>query len=291
MFKYFLLILLLISSIIHPIIIQNSTIYIFNIWIKSYLPSVFLVLVITDIISKSKYIDNLLKNINNKILYKAYYISLISGIISGSNILKNINSNDKKINTFYLIKISTLNASFVLVYSTKYVSNSFILLIILLLNIIFNNLYLKLKNKEKNNIIYNQNIINSNNESFIQTLLKSIEINFINLIKMLGIMIFIKSTIDILMYYTNLINNLNIKNVIYLFISLIDIINGLEIININFNNNIFLYTFIISFMGISIHLQSILLFNRDINYFYYLIYNILKSIFISTIITLIYMIL
>lgn len=284
MFYILTLLFIFLLFLFNPIVCRNATSSSFHLWLYNYVPSVFIYLILTDLITESKFFNKIINNIvknNHPYFIKSFIISLISGIIPASNNLQKVSS-EPKYTLFYILSCNILNPAFILIYANIYLKNSWICLGILLLNILFNSiLFFFILKKDKSVII--QEDINEEEKSFLPSLLNSLEKNFLNLVKLLGVIIFVTLFSELLITYSTKIPYL--KYPIIILASNLEIIHGLELISNHFTGLLknILSIFSLSFLGFSIHIQSIFLIKKNISYFPIFIYNFFKALIITLI--------
>ena len=282
MIELLFIILLFLILLINPQICKNATFNSFHLWIESYLPNIFIYLVLSDLILNSKHFIKFLNHYKkNTIDDKSYFISLVAGIIPAASVLKETENNQSH-NFCQIIRIAVLNPAFILIYANIFVENSIILMLILLMNLIFNAISFRLFN---NNKIIPKLITENKSSGFTFQMLKSIEKNFLNVFKILGIMLFVNIIVELILFLNQTLELLPNK-IIYFVCANLEIINGLNLLNSVYGGieKILSITFAISFLGFSIHLQSLFLFDKKLKYFPFFCYNLIKSIIITLII-------
>ena len=287
---FFIICIFLLSNSLEII---NSIRSSYIICINNLFPSIFTFLLISNIVMEYNFIDKfniLFKPLMNK-LFKVnehcsfiFIMSMISGSPSSAKYIKYIYEK-KLINDYDVIKclnfcqfvnpifiIGTIGElllknrklSFIILIS-HYLSN-------IIMGIINRNKFpfIKIKTKENNNINYN----------FMSILSKSIKDTINTLLLILGVIT------TCLIITTLIFNNINVDNVLIDFIKgLFEITQGINFINqrnINQNIKTILYSFLVSFGGISIHLQTLsILENKKIRYIPYLKSRLISAILSS----------
>lgn len=297
--KIIILILIICLSIIllNPQDIYTAFTSSLKVCIFNLFPSLFPFLVISNLMTNYGFIDicNYYgKTIMNKIFkvnssgFYVLFLSLISGSPSNAKYIKQlidnklIDSNDAKnllnfthyVNPLFIIggiglKLLKSQKLGIIILISHYVSG-------LITGILLRNNY---------NPIKYQNVLVSNN-SFMNNLTKSIKdtINTLSLIFGIITSCFILSTIIS-----------NITNVSQVFIGLIEITSGINYIaltNINTFYKTIIITFLISFGGLSIHMQVLSILNKEkIRYLPYFLSRIIHALIASLIVTILYLLL
>lgn len=283
-------ILFLIEFIINRTLIFDTVGFSLNIWINSIFPSLFPFFIISDILNSYNiinYIPNIIKNIFKKLFNISdnalfiFFISMLSGFPSNARNIK-ILYKENKISIseaeHLLFFTHFSNPMFILgALVVIFLNNKSLGLLILLShyipNFIIAILLRKYNNPKHNYIINNSN--NCNNFGIIFT--KSIKSSIDSLLLICGTLtvFLIISTIIINTLKLNTINNLLIK-------SILEITSGLkEMSTINFNNStlVILSSCILSFGGLSVHMQVINeLTDTDISYKNFFIGRIFQTI-------------
>ena len=294
------IIYLLIFTFITIIILINSFEIIesirlsFSICINNLFPSLIPFMLLSNILIKYNFIDDLsdiFKNLMtkffkvNKNCSFAFIMSILSGTPSNSKYLKDLLDNnlisiDDCCNCLKFCHFT--NPIFILgTIGSTFLNNKKMGLIILFSHYI-SNFIIGFFNK-KSKIILNKNIQKDNiNNNFISILKDSIKNTLDTLFLILGI-------ITTCLILTCLIGNLfNIPNNFKYLYGLIEITQGLNylsITNLNIKIKTIISSFLISFGGFCIHMQVFsILDNKKIRYFPYLISRIIHAI-ISSIIT------
>ncbi len=273
----FFFILIFIKKEIMYYTIYNTTL----IWFKNIVPNLLPMFIITSFIVSSNLIYNIcnifgkpFKYLFNTSIYGffVFILSLFTGSPSNSKYIKdlldnNLISNKEKdklllfTNNFNPLLILSL-----LSFLGKSISNK------ILLTIILSNIIVGLINRNKENILINNNYKVKNID--ISNIIKS---TMDTLFMILGTLIFFNIIINLLP-----INNLVIKNIFNGFLEITTALTNLKTINISNNIKTYLSLIYLSFGGLSIHMQikSIL---PNMNYLEFIKSRIL-TIFISLLI-------
>lgn len=286
---------LFILLLINPTLTIEETLKGYNIWINNIFSTLFFFFIITDLLINYGVIDilnELLKNIINKLFHikkdMSYVIilSIFTGSPSNSKYIKDLLDNKKiSINDSEYLLTFTHSTSilFILGTITKLLNNKKIPILILI-SIILSNFIIgfiirpKQKYKyERINIKKTINEISLKNKNFINIITSSILNNFNTLILILGIIIMFlifNRTISIIFNFNDLVSSI-LSGLIEMTQGVIKISN----LSINLSIKASLITSIISFGGLSIHMQTFsILSNYKIKYKYYLISRIVQSI-------------
>ena len=291
----------LIELILNRNLIFDTVGFSLNIWITSILPSLFPFFILSDILNSYNiiyYIPKIIKNIFKKTLNISdnalfvFFISMLSGFPSNARNIKILYKENKitKNESEHLLFFTHFsNPMFILgTLVTIFLNNKSLGLIILLSHYLPNfiiGFLLKKYNNPKNNYSTNNN---KNNPNFGIIFTRSIKNSIDSLLLILG-------TLTIfLIISTIIINLLNLNNINSLLIkSILELTSGLkELSTINFNNKllVILSSCILSFGGLSVHMQVINeLTDTDIsykNFFIGRIFQTILSLIISYIITL-----
>jgi len=290
----------LIEIILNRNLVFDTVGFSLNIWITSIIPSLFPFFVISDILNNYNAINYIPKFIKN-IFKKLFNVSDNSLFIFFISMLSGFPSNARNIKILYKDNKITKEESEHLLFFTHFSNPLFILgtLVVIFLNnkslgipILIShylpNFIIAFLLRKYNNPVNNYNTNNKNNPKFGITFTKSIKSSIDSLLLILGTLsvFLIISTIIINLFKLNTINSLLIK-------SILELTSGLkELSMINFNNNILviLSSCILSFGGLSVHMQVINeLTDTDISYRNFFIGRIFQttlSLIISYIITL-----
>lgn len=301
--KYSNLIIILLSFITLILIILNKNlisktiITSFDIWFNTLVPSMFPMFILSDILINynfTEYIPPKIINTLSKILgisNNAVLIILLS-IISGfpTNAINISNALDNNIITkeeaeHILLFNHFANPLFILQTVGIFYLNNNKYGIIILLSHILSNIIIAILFKHKNHYPSN-NYISKNNKSqnFIIVLTNGVK-------KTINSLLMISGTITLFLILSTLITNtLNLNNYLSILIQgILEMtmsIANLSILNINPLTKVMLSTMIISFGGLSIHLQVITSLDNKIKYKNYFIGRIYQVI-ISSILTII----
>lgn len=262
----FILLLYLFYFLFNQDLITNIILDATKIWYFNLLPILFPSFILADLLINNKLFNNILNKAYryfNKILSINYPISLLIIIISyifGSPLSTKIINDSYNNNKLSLseannlcIVYSHLSLPFVIAIANIFNFNIYKYLII---TIILDFILFKILNKKENNI----NIaITNNTEKTINIFLKSINKNILIILSILGIIISFRIIAIIL------------PSNIY---PIIEILGGIYSIN---TTSIPYIIFLISFMGLSVHMQIYFCFNY-IKYYKFLLIRITYSI-------------
>ena len=284
---YILLFVFLVVSILYNYIdITESIKLSFNICFNNLFPTLIPFMLLSNIFIKYNFIEYICSTIGNIVskLFKvnrycsfAIILSIFTGTPSNAKYLKDLYNNNLIDNdditkcikfchfTNPIFVLSTIGITFL---NSKKVG------IIILISHVLGSIILGVFNK-KNIIIPNSKSINRNN-SFIKVLNTSIIDTTNNLILILGVITFC-------LVLSTLINSILNINYDYKFIfGILEITQGLKHLSLSSFNILFkaiISTFLISFGGISIHMQVFsILDNKKIRYMPYLISRIIHGI-------------
>lgn len=294
-------IFLLIEFLINRKLIFDTVGYSLNIWITSIFPSLFPFFVISDILNSYNvvnYIPKIIKNIFKKLFNISdnslfiFFISMLSGFPSNARNIKTLYKENKisKDEAEHLLFFTHFsNPMFILGTLIVIFLNNKNLGLLILLSHYIPNFILGILLRKYNNPKNNYNINNDNNcNNFGIIFTKSIKSSIDSLLLISGTLtvFLIISTIIINILNLNPINSLLIK-------SILEITSGLkEMSTINFNNStlVIMSSCILSFGGLSVHMQVINeLTETDIkykNFFFGRIFQTILSLIISYIICL-----
>lgn len=305
-FYLLLLIYITFDVITNSKIIMETVKFSFNLWLNNILPSLFPFFILSELLIKFgfvEFISELSKGITQK-LFKVkgeasfvFIMSMLSGFPSNSKYVKElylqnkITSNEaSKILMFThfsnpLFIIGTISISFlgnqklgIIILLSHYISN--IIIGILIRNYKPYNNKEKISLKKAINLMHNKRI--NDKEKIGTTISKAVINTFKTLIIILG-------TITIFLCLTTLISNhLNLSPLKDgLLKGLFEMTQGLKyisLLNISIKWKTILSTCIISFGGLSVHMQIIsILGDTDIKYLPFLIARILHTILAGTI--------
>ena len=292
-----LLITIMYELINNSIIIRESIINSFELWKNNIFPFLFPFFIISDLLINFNIIEIINKYLN-KIMYKIFKINSSSSFIFFMSILSGIPSNSKYINSLIKNNELTCYEGQKILMFTHFVSPIFILgyigniigrkysIYILYIHYITNIIIgLIFRNYHPNNLtaLNNKKISNSLIKTITNSILNSINTLFL----ILGIISFFSFIIAII---TSNINNPVLKSIICSILEITQGINSIGYLNISIKFKVVLITFIISFGGLSSHMQVMsILEDTNIKYFPYLLTRILHAIISSfLIIVLIY---
>ena len=271
--------LFLINVFKYSDIVTTSSINAINLWIQKLFPSLFIMFIINDLIINTDsylYIVKILKLKSNKSI--AFLLSIFSGTPANAFIIKELLINQK---------INLDDANKLLMYT--YFSNPLFLYNILILmfnesqviKLIFIHyisnifIYLIVKNKTNDYLCFTYN-----NYNIFSLLEKSIKRSVNTLLMILGTITFfmILSNLLVKVFELDLYTEILIKGIFEITQSLNDLTN----INVNNNLKQLLVLSIVSFGGISIHMQIFsIISNTKIEYKYFLkgrVFHVLISI-------------
>ncbi len=268
-------------------IIKISIIYGTSMWFNYLVPSLFPFFIISDILINynitlyiPKYITNILKrlfNITDKML-TVFLLSLISGFPSSARNIKTLyeeKSIEKEEANHILIFSHFANPVFILVTIPMLlnINTSHIILLSHYLSNIIIGLIFKNKFTHKEDI----KIINHNKYNLSNILIASVNKTIDSLLSICGIVV----TFYLLGVIITTTLNLNLYNSTLLK-GLFEITSGIDLLkNINISNiyKTIITTCLLSFGGLSIHMQTkSYLINTDIDYKYFLIGRIYQTI-------------
>jgi len=290
----------LIEIILNRNLIFDTIGFSLNIWITSILPALFPFFVISDILNNYNiinYIPIFLKNIFKKLFNISdnslfiFFISILSGFPSNARNIKNLYKENKltKDESEHLLFFTHFsNPMFILGTLVVIFFNNKLLGIPILISHYLPNFIIAFLLRKYNNPVNNYSTNKKNNPKFGITFSKSIKSSIDSLLLILGTLsvFLIISTIIINLFNLSSINSLLVK-------SILELTSGLkELSMINFNNRmlIILSSCILSFGGLSVHMQVINeLTDTDISYRNFFIGRIFQttlSLIISYTITL-----
>lgn len=266
----------------------------YNIWINNIFPSLFPFFIISSLLISLNFheiLGNLLKNITYKLFkinkYSSFIIilSMLSGSPSSSKNIKELYDknliNEKEASKLLTFTHFT-NPLFILGTVSTFVGDKELALPILISHYIGNFIIgLLIRNWNKSELSDIHTIPkNKKNDSFGNVLTKSISSSINTLLLILG-------TVTIFLILTTLINNLfNFSDLFKcIFTGLFEITSGLkylEILNLSSNIKGLIAVAILSFGGLSIHMQTItIISDTKIKYFPYFLGRIFHA-FISS---------
>lgn len=281
--------LTILFTLILYIFLTNSKLIIYsvnngiNVFKKNVLPSILPFFILTDILLKFNYFNNLKKIIKLKYI-NFFIVSIISGLPSNAKYISDM-LKDNRItlkDASILLGMSFFPNPMFVLGTTCTLFNSRKPIIILLI-IYLSTLLVYIINYK---CLDNNDLIESQNKVKLFSLLKtSITNSFNSLIVILGIIIIFSILTNIIKYYFNL--NSVILSIIS---SVLELTTGVKSISIQSIPEVYKYTllsFALSSSGLSVNMQALgILSNYKINYKYY-IKNKLLVIILSTILTII----
>ena len=258
----------LIEVLINRTLIFDTVGFSLNIWINSILPSLFPFFVLADILNNYNiinYIPKIIKNIFKKLFNISdnglfiFFISMLSGFPSNARNIKNLykeNKISKEESEHLLFFTHFSNPMFILgTLVITFLNNKSLGLLILishyLPNFIIGFLLRKFNNPKHNYSINNNNICNNFGIIFTKSIKNAID-SLLGILGTLTSFLIISSIIINLLELNNL-NSLLIK-------SILELTSGLkELSLINFNDKILVImsSCILSFGGLSVHMQVI----------------------------------
>ena len=274
-------------------IVLDSVRFSFNIWINNIFPSLFPFFIISNLLIALNFheiLGNLLKGITYKLFkvnkYSSFIIilSMLSGFPSSSkNIIDLYDKNllDEKTSTKLLTFTHFSNPLFVLGTVSTFVGNKELGFPILICHYLGNfiiGLILRNYNNSNNNIEVN----NKKEVKNFGTILTNSIMNSINTL------LLILGTVTIFLVITTLLNHIfdinnNLKPI---FNGLFEITNGLKYLeNVDISSNLkgLIAVGLISFGGLSIHMQTItIISDTNIKYYPYFIARVFHSIISMT---------
>ena len=294
--KYSNLIIVILTFIILIVILFNKTIVSetiinsFYIWFNTLVPSMLPMFIISDILINynfTKYIPNKIINISNNATL-IVLLSLVSGFpLNAMNIITSYNNNliSKEEAEHLLLFNHFPNPLFVLnTVGILYLNNNKYGVIILI-STYLSSIILGILVRNKNTLTNNNCITKSSkSQTFTEIFSSSIKksINSLLMISVTVCLFLILSTLIINIFHLNSYLSLGIK-------SILEMTMGLEHLSkLNISNifKVILSSSIISFGGLSIHMQVISILDERIryrNYFIGRIYQLLISLIISLI--------
>lgn len=285
-FIMFILIIISILVLINSNIVINSIIYSTKIFNNKIFPSLFPFFILSELLINYGFIE--FSSILFKPLMKLFKInsncsfifvmSMISGFPSSAKYTKDLY--DKKyINSLEATKVLTFthfsNPLFILGFISLILNKKiglYILIIHYLTNIIIGLIFRKIIKTDINT----NNKINNNYQSFSNVLSNSIINGFKTLFLILGTMIVFLTITNLINKYIGL--NPLLKGIFNGLLEMTGGINTISNLNISLKLKSTLIGMIISFGGISVHMQiKSIISNTDIKYYPYLVARILHS--------------
>ena len=294
-YKNLLIIIILLfiffEILFNKLIIINTVMESLNIWVKAIIPSLFPFFVISDLLITYNFIDY----IPNKI--KKYICRLLNISDSALSILilsmvSGFSSNGRNTHNLYNKgKISMKEASYILMY-THFSSPVFILTtcsliylrseklgIILLLSHYLSNIIIGILFRNINNpSLDNSTIKEHKSQNFTINLIKSIRSSIDSLLLILGILtvFLIISSLIINIIHSNLYTSAIIRSILEMTLGL----KYIASLNISMMHKVILFSAILSFGGLSVHMQVMAQIIEDkISCKYYLIGRIFQVLF------------
>lgn len=266
-----------------------------EVWKNNLFPTLFPFFIISNLLISYGFIE-ILANIFNtpiKHLFKCspnssfiILMSMISGIPSNAKYIKDLLSENKislKEANKLILFTHFSNPLFILgtignIYLNNYKLGIFILISHYVTNLILG-ITLRIKDtsqeeKEKNLMLNNL----KGNNNFGKVLSKSLNTSIDTILLILGVITFFNILTTIISESLN-IKNLLIKSIITSIFEMTSGLNLLRLTNISLRLKTILMTMIISFGGLSTHMQVIsILDNKKIRYFPYLIFRIIHAL-------------
>lgn len=264
-------------------LIISSTIDIFEIWKQSIFPSLFPFFIISDLLINYNFIE-LVSFILGPILSKLFKInknscfiiimSMISGFPSSAKYIKELYTQNKitkdeankiilfthfsnPLFIFGTIGLFLSKRECIIIFISHYITN-------FIIGLIFRNY-----NKNENNSDYKR----TNNLPFGELITNSLLKNIDTLLLILGVMIFF----SVIIAFINSI--INIPFITKPILELANGINYIKCLNISNDLKVIFLTGILSFGGLSVHLQNFsILSDLKLNYFIYLLARIIHVI-------------
>ena len=294
-YKNLLIIIILLfiffEILFNKLIIINTVMESLNIWVKAIIPSLFPFFVISDLLITYNFIDY----IPNKI--KKYICRLLNISDSALSILilsmvSGFSSNGRNTHNLYNKgKISMKEASYILMY-THFSSPVFILTtcsliylrseklgIILLLSHYLSNIIIGILFRNINNpSLDNSTIKEHKSQNFTINLIKSIRSSIDSLLLILGILtvFLIISSLIINIIHSNLYTSAIIRSILEMTLGL----KYIASLNISMMHKVILFSAILSFGGLSVHMQVMAQIIEDkISCKYYLIGRVFQVLF------------
>lgn len=294
-YKNLLIIIILLfiffEILFNKLIIIRTVMESLNIWVKAIIPSLFPFFVISDLLITYNFIDY----IPNKI--KRYICRLLNISDSALSILilsmvSGFPSNGRNTHNLYNKgKISMEEASYILMY-THFSSPVFILTtcsliylrseklgIILLLSHYLSNIIIGILFRNINNpILDNFTIKEHKSQNFTINLIKSIRSSIDSLLLILGILtvFLIISSLIINIIHSNLYTSAIIRSILEMTLGL----KYIASLNISMMHKVILFSAILSFGGLSVHMQVMAQIVEDkISCKYYLIGRVFQVLF------------
>lgn len=291
-------IILLIFIFINKTLISHTVLLSFHIWFNTLVPSLLPMFILSDILINYHFIDYIPEKII-KAISKIFNISKSAVLVLLLSLISGFPSNARNIKTAYDMNYLTKDESEHLLFFNHFANPLFVLTtvgvfflnnklygIIILGSHILGNVIIGILFRNKNNPTKSNSITkNSQSQNFGSILSKSIK-------KTIDSLLMISVTVTIFLIIGTLISNIfKLNGYVSVFIkSILEITMGLsELAKLNISDiwKVVLSTMIISFGGLSIHLQVITSLDEKIKYRKYFvgrIYHLLISGAISYII-------
>ena len=291
-----LLLFIFLEILFNKLIIINTVMESLNIWVKAIIPSLFPFFVISDLLITYNFIDYIPSKIK-KYIGKLFNISDSALSILILSMLSGFPSNGRNTHNLYSNgKISKEEASYILMY-THFSSPVFILTtcsliylrneklgIVLLLSHYLSNIIIGILFRNINTpSSVNSTTGEHKSQKFTINLIKSIRSSIDSLLLILGILtvFLIISSLIINILNTNLYTSAIIRSILEMTLGL----KYIASLNISMIHKVILFSSILSFGGLSVHMQVIAQIIEDkISCKYYLmgrIFQVLFSIILS----------
>ncbi len=267
--------------------LKENILFVIHIWLNNLIPSLFPFIILSNLLINNGFID-ILSYLIGPIIERIYHLprktsiailfSMLTGFPTGSKITKELLINKEINNEDANILITFTNyASPIFVISVigeNLLKNKKIGIFIYIIHIISGLLTGMLFRRKESNFICN-NSIKNNKDKYVNIILKSIKDIFNLLFNILGIMIFFIIIITVL---TKTFKDSLLLNIIKGLLEITTGITYLSSLNINFRIKIAIISFLISFSGLSIHLQTkSIIEDSDIKYKNYLYSRIIHA--------------
>lgn len=286
-----LLLFIFFEVLFNKLIVLNTIMESLNIWVKAIIPSLFPFFVISDLLISYNFINYIPKCIKN-CLCKLFNISDSALSILLLSMLSGFPSNGRNTHILYNEgRISKEEASYILMY-THFASPVFILTtcsllylkseklgIVLLLSHYLANIIIAILFKNMNKpSVDNSIIVITKSQNFTSNLIKSIRKAIDTLLLILGILttFLIISSLIINILKTSLYSSAIIRSILEMTLGL----KYISILNISTLHKVILFSAILSFGGLSVHMQVISQIAEDnISYKYFFIGRIFQVLF------------
>lgn len=295
----FLLILILMffcyQLLINSNSIKSSILITFDLWKNNLFPYLFPFFIISDLLINLNFIEIINKYLN-PLMYKLFKINSSSSFILIMSTISGIPSNAKYINSLLLNNsLSEYEAQKIILFS-HFCNPLFImgmianvlnkkLAILILCSHYITNIIIGLIFREFHSNNCKRVLPKKTTNSFLKTLSNSIFNNINTLLLILGVITFFSCITTII---TSYISSPLLKSLISGILEITQGVNQISLLNISLKSKAIIITFIISFGGLSSHMQVMsILENTNIKYIPYLLSRILHSIIASFILYLI----